>query len=365
MKILNVYYTHKPGGFCKRLYRLLNALSAQGSEVTYVTLDMPPSGKLANSVNIKMAPFPITSRNGIFFWSIFIVWMPIYVAIFAKKLGPDRLVAFNPFYSCILFPAKLLTRAKTILFVRSLVFEINRLTKKPWIMQILSNQIDRIGCLAADSIVCMTQTMQRRLGTFIGRSLESMPLLPNNLELTLSASRYSPSSQPPLVVITSGVLDQRKNVELVLQAIKVINSKNISLKIAGDGPLKEQLQKMSAKLELANVEFLGWCDSLDNILNTAHLYVHPSLHEGMSNSLLEAMGCGLPILASKTEEQTEIINDELLLFSPTDPNDLASRLKNCLDSKTYLDQLKMHTVKISDSLRFKWEERALDLVLSD
>ena len=64
--------------------------------------------------------------------------------------------------------------------------------------------------------------------------------------------------------------------------------------------------KLSGKIDLA-----GWAprDTIATWLNASDIFVHPSLHEGTPNSLLEAMAAGLPVIASATGGIPEIIND--------------------------------------------------------
>ncbi|MDZ4785063.1 MAG: hypothetical protein SGJ02_03190, partial [bacterium] len=68
MRVASVYYTHKPGGFCKRLYRLLNVLAEAQHQVTYFTLDQPPPSSLSTNINIRIIPFPFQDRSGLLFW---------------------------------------------------------------------------------------------------------------------------------------------------------------------------------------------------------------------------------------------------------------------------------------------------------
>ena len=130
MRILAAYYTHKPGGFCRRLYRLLNALAAAGHEVIYLSLD-PNLARLSSKVRAEKIPFPLSSRRGLIFWACFTLWLPIYLGWRALWLKPDRLLAFGSYYSRAFRFAKHVSKAELVLFVRSLVFEIDRITGKP------------------------------------------------------------------------------------------------------------------------------------------------------------------------------------------------------------------------------------------
>ena len=71
MKVLSVYYTHKPGGFCKRLYRLLNAMQNSGHEVHYLCLDAPPNTWISlfspPAIALKLKAAPVAALTAIIY----------------------------------------------------------------------------------------------------------------------------------------------------------------------------------------------------------------------------------------------------------------------------------------------------------
>ncbi|MHA1280478.1 MAG: glycosyltransferase family 4 protein, partial [Candidatus Helarchaeota archaeon] len=82
-----------------------------------------------------------------------------------------------------------------------------------------------------------------------------------------------------------------------------------TLTLIGSGYQKESLDAL-AKRFMVDVKFLGRVDHQDlpYNLNKADVFVLPSFNEGMSNSVLEAMGCGLPIIITATGGAEELIN---------------------------------------------------------
>ena len=84
------------------------------------------------------------------------------------------------------------------------------------------------------------------------------------------------------------------------------------LAIAGDGDLRPQLDAVIQDYGLADrVTFLGNVprDQIPDLLRAADVFVQPSLFEGQSNSLIEALHEGLPVLASDIPEQREALTD--------------------------------------------------------
>ena len=86
----------------------------------------------------------------------------------------------------------------------------------------------------------------------------------------------------------------------------------LRLKILGDGSDKERLETMVRALRLEDqVQFFGRIprDKTAPYYQEASVFVLPSLNEGMSNALLEALACGLPIIATDTGGSKELVTD--------------------------------------------------------
>ena len=90
----------------------------------------------------------------------------------------------------------------------------------------------------------------------------------------------------------------------------------------------------SQQLGLAErVRVFGDVDDVPGLLATAHLFVHPSKSESLSNAILEAMAEGLPVVASRVGGNPEIVENDRtgLLVSPGRLDELASALRRLLD----------------------------------
>lgn len=129
-----------------------------------------------------------------------------------------------------------------------------------------------------------------------------------------------------------GRLSEEKGVDVVVRAMAEINDKNIKLKIAGDGPEKNSIEKLVLEKGLAGrVEILEWAHDheLENLIAGAKAVVLPSLwNENMPLAMLEAMERGKIIVASRIGGMPEIIQDgeNGFLFAAGDKNDLAAKI---------------------------------------
>ncbi len=107
-----------------------------------------------------------------------------------------------------------------------------------------------------------------------------------------------------------GRVDTQKNYGLVIDAM--VDSGDAILAIAGDGPLMDEMRSRAKNLGVeARVMFLGALGrpQVADLLRAADAFVQSSLFEGQSNSVLEAMHAGLPMILSDIPEQRETIVD--------------------------------------------------------
>lgn len=121
-----------------------------------------------------------------------------------------------------------------------------------------------------------------------------------------------------------GTVSVRKGVPTLLNAWKLINSKNARLILAGFGELPQDVELPS------NVEFIGSIhpSKRNDLYNSADVFVFPSLLEGMAQVLVEAAACGLPIISTESSGAEEIIEEGIngFIIKPNDEKALAERI---------------------------------------
>lgn len=126
--------------------------------------------------------------------------------------------------------------------------------------------------------------------------------------LTAEELEQTPTAQPwlpgvPLRLVTVGSLLPGKNISALLSALAILKQDypNLNLEIIGRGRLLNKLKQQTQELDLVgNVVFSGnlpHAEVLEHLLRS-HIFVFPTLFEGFPKALLEAMACGLPIIAS-------------------------------------------------------------------
>jgi glycosyltransferase involved in cell wall biosynthesis len=102
-----------------------------------------------------------------------------------------------------------------------------------------------------------------------------------------------------------------------------------TLALAGDGPERPALERQAARLGV-DVRFLGIRTDIERLLARADVAVLPSLEEGMSNAVMEAMAAGCPIVATDVGGTRELLAGRGVLIAPADPEALADGLARVL-----------------------------------
>jgi len=114
------------------------------------------------------------------------------------------------------------------------------------------------------------------------------------------------------------------------------------LLILGEGSQRVSLDRLAKRLGIADtVSFLGKQENILEYFKAADIFVLPSLAEGMSNSLLEAMSCGLAVIAADNAGNREVINspDSGIIVEPQNPHQLAEALEMLLNNRELVARL--------------------------
>lgn len=102
------------------------------------------------------------------------------------------------------------------------------------------------------------------------------------------------------LISTAGRLVEEKNVDILIKAFALLR-KDLKAKlwIVGDGPERPVLESLAASLNiLDDIIFFGFQENLYKFIKRSDIFVHTSLFEGFGNIILEAMACGVPVIAT-------------------------------------------------------------------
>jgi phosphatidyl-myo-inositol alpha-mannosyltransferase len=159
---------------------------------------------------------------------------------------------------------------------------------------------------------------------------EPIELIPNGIDLKkYRVKRSGPSSKKAILYI--GRLERRKGVNLLIDAFARLNDKDSQLLIVGDGPDWDKLEAQVETKGLKNVTFLGYVSEADKIrlLRDASVFSSPAIYgESFGIVLLEAMACGVPIVAANNAGYLSVMQGRgfISLVDPEDTEQFARHL---------------------------------------
>lgn len=153
-----------------------------------------------------------------------------------------------------------------------------------------------------------------------------------------------PSGKLKLVAV--GNLKKVKNYQLLIDAFRLQNNKNVSLDIYGYGVLENSIRDQITKYELP-IQLMGSHDKIYSVLNLYDAFVMPSLHEGFGISAAEAMAAGLPLILSDIKTFREITHNNALFFNPIRPESFQLLINSILEGEIKMEELSEKGKKIA------------------
>jgi glycosyltransferase involved in cell wall biosynthesis len=171
--------------------------------------------------------------------------------------------------------------------------------------------------------------------------------------------------QPYILYV--GGLNPRKNVAEIIYAYSKIHRElpdgQLLVILGAAGRHQQKLRALADSLDLAaNVIFPGFVASPDLPLlyNGADLFVYPSLYEGFGLPPIEAMACGVPVIAANTASLPEVVGEAGLLVNPRDTLKLAETMRQVLTNPALAESLSHKGLQ--HCKKYTWENNAAQIL---
>src|SRR4030042_4270093 len=163
----------------------------------------------------------------------------------------------------------------------------------------------------ANAIVALNAQIADEM-TVLGVTKDRIVFIPNGVAVESGSFQRSYTRHEPMRIVFVGRLHPQKGIGTLLNALGRLARERADLswqlQIAGTGPSMHELQALANELGINHcVDFLGHLDQVDSLLDQGDCFVLPSLSEGMSNALLEAMARGLPCIVSNIAGNNNLI----------------------------------------------------------
>lgn len=152
--------------------------------------------------------------------------------------------------------------------------------------------------------------------------------------------RLKPSKRKPIIISVGRLYPQKNQIMMIRAFSKIANEfPNYTLVIYGEGPLRGKLEKEIVNLDMKKRIFLpGRSTNIPEELNCASVFCLSSNYEGMSNSLIEAICAGLPIVSTKISGTEDFITEgeNGFLVDIGDEENMALSLRNLLKANSQI-----------------------------
>ncbi len=197
--------------------------------------------------------------------------------------------------------------------------------------------LGRLLAFRTDRIVTLTPTMKREYVRDFRVPERMVEVIPNGIDLARVGEHEADEGlRSSYTVSAVGRLDPVKNFSLLIRAFHACRNRAPTdrLVIAGDGPERGRLEALVRDLGLGSaVVFLGLRKDVPAVLKAADVFVQPSIYEGMSNTLVEAMACGVPVIATDVGGNADVVgrDDEAVLVPSGDTTALRCALERLRD----------------------------------
>jgi len=337
MRVLMINYEFPPlgGGGGVASYEIAQALSARDHEVDVLTTKYRglPSEEEVDGLTVYRAPVMGRAELATASLPSMLSFLPMGIARGRKVLAAHSYDILNTHFAIPSGPTGV---------------ALSRLSKTPHVLTIIGGDIYdpskrlspgrnplvraavRYVINSTDQVIAISEDIKRRaredLGCQTPIEVVHYGLTPPSFERKSREELGVPENA--VVLISIGRLIKRKAIDDLLQALARIGQPDVKLLIIGEGPERVNLEEMSRSLGVSEqLSFLGaiWGERKFQYLAAADMFVLPSLHEGFGLVFLEAMYCGLPVVASDTGGQTDFLRDgETGFLTPVgDPEALA------------------------------------------
>ncbi len=218
----------------------------------------------------------------------------------------------------------------------------------------------------ADMLIASSAYTRDELTELLGIPTDRIRVVPMGVD-----PRFRPCPNPATVrrltglkepyVIAVGTLEPRKNLVSIIAAMEALADRGLDVPLVVVGGRGWRDQELRARLATttARVIPVGRVsdDDLVSLYTGARCLVFPSLYEGFGLPILEAMSCGVPVVASNRASLPEVVGDAGILVEPLDVHAIAESVAGIVDDDEHAADLTRRGLEWSAA--FTWERTAL------
>lgn len=178
---------------------------------------------------------------------------------------------------------------------------------------------------------------------------QEISVIHNGVDMDKFYPAKSKTVSERLRLVSTGRLIERKGYNYLIKALE--DNHKVELTLIGEGHLKDDLKELAEKNKI-KVKFLDRVahDNIPDLLRNSDLFILPSLNEGMSNAVLEAMACGLPVIVTDTGGSKELINGNGFIVNKADQAALKKSINQFIDNPALIKTMGSISRKLAEKM---------------
>ncbi|NIK11790.1 glycosyltransferase family 4 protein [Alkalibacillus almallahensis] len=215
--------------------------------------------------------------------------------------------------------------------------------------------------LNAAKVVAVSQPLKETMNKYVNTDIEVVPNIVSTDKFKIMNDRVD-NETPQLVTVGSLDLNDKKGYVDLLENLAILKQKgyDFKLKIAGNGPNKDNLINKRNELKLIdNVEFIGTINNEDlvQLFNESDFFVSTSKIETFGVAIVEAMSCGLPIVATYSGGPETFVGEQVGVLAQHSSEDIAKSIEYMLNNYRNYKRIEIRNNVIKNFSEDKYLER--------
>jgi len=341
--IIHLIQSLDNGGCENMLLRTLPLLS----NFNHILVTLKKDGELAEK--FKNKGFEIININQASLFNLVCYFRLIKII---KKINPDIVITY-------LFHADMIGRLFVQPFIKVSVIPFLRTTYNHEKYK-FARLTEKLTKCFVKQYLANSESVKNFYVEGIGVAKEKITVIPNGIDVDFYDNIKRDENfreslgikKEDLAIICVANLHINKGHKYLLEAFEKLHSPLLSqgggsrgglkLLLVGDGDEKENLLKQSENYESKNnILFLGKRNDVPKLLKISDIFVLPTLFEGMSNAIMEAMACELPIITTGIPENQELIenNKTGILIAKENSNEIIKVIRKIISNENFKNQL--------------------------
>ena len=244
-------------------------------------------------------------------------------------------------------------------------------SREPWLFKQYFKMLVRFSVLRAKHVISVSNDAKNDLIKYLGIAPEKVSVIPLSVgpffrkikDQKILAAVKDKYNLPDKFILFVGGLTARKNLKTLLKVFSVLKQNGYPHKLVlcggerhGTTELLTTLKELDLEEEVVLTGFVPYDETLAAIYSLSDVYVLPSFHEACNLTLLEAMACELPVIASSIPSLVEEVGENAILIDPLDINSWVENIEKVLNDPQARE--KLINLGLQRAKKLTWEDIA-------